>query len=54
MCIEAAIRWQPPGRAARPWLSDLPIADWQTGSYGYYDVITWLPPTKPAASRDGQ
>jgi hypothetical protein len=23
----------------------LPIADWQTGSYGYYDVITWLPPT---------
>ena len=24
----------------------LPIADWQTGSYGYYDVITWLPPTK--------
>lgn len=24
----------------------LPIADWQTGSYGYYDVITWVPPTK--------
>jgi hypothetical protein len=24
----------------------LPIADWQAGSYGYYDVITWLPPTK--------
>jgi len=24
----------------------LPIADWQTGSDGYYDVITWLPPTK--------
>lgn len=23
----------------------LPIADWQAGSYGYYDVITWLPPT---------
>lgn len=23
----------------------LPIADWQTGRYGYYDVITWLPPT---------
>lgn len=23
----------------------LPIADWQTDSYGYYDVITWLPPT---------
>jgi hypothetical protein len=23
----------------------LPIADWQTGSYGYYDVISWLPPT---------
>ena len=23
----------------------LPIADWQTGTYGYYDVITWLPPT---------
>ena len=23
----------------------LPIADWQTGSFGYYDVITWLPPT---------
>jgi len=23
----------------------LPIADWQTGSYGYYDVITWLRPT---------
>jgi hypothetical protein len=23
----------------------LPIADWQTGSEGYYDVITWLPPT---------
>jgi hypothetical protein len=25
----------------------LPVADWQPGSYGYYDVITWLPPTKP-------
>ncbi len=24
----------------------LPIADWQTGSDGYYDVITWLPPTR--------
>lgn len=24
----------------------LPIADWQTGQYGYYDVITWLPPTQ--------
>jgi hypothetical protein len=24
----------------------LPIADWQTGSYGYYDVIAWLPPAK--------
>jgi hypothetical protein len=24
----------------------LPIADWQTGNFGYYDVITWLPPTK--------
>lgn len=23
----------------------LPIADWQTGTYGYYDAITWLPPT---------
>jgi hypothetical protein len=23
----------------------LPIADWQTGSYGYYDAITWQPPT---------
>jgi len=23
----------------------LPIADWQPGTYGYYDVITWLPPT---------
>ena len=23
----------------------LPIADWQPGRYGYYDVITWLPPT---------
>jgi hypothetical protein len=23
----------------------LPIADWQTGDYGYYDVITWVPPT---------
>ncbi|MBV9448746.1 MAG: hypothetical protein JO345_22890 [Streptosporangiaceae bacterium] len=24
----------------------LPIANWQPGSDGYYDVITWLPPTK--------
>ncbi|HEX6520865.1 MAG TPA: hypothetical protein VF070_12770 [Streptosporangiaceae bacterium] len=24
----------------------LPIADWQTGKYGYYDVIEWLRPTK--------
>jgi hypothetical protein len=24
----------------------LPIADWQAGPYGYYDVITWLPPTR--------
>jgi hypothetical protein len=24
----------------------LPIADWQGGQYGYYDVITWLPPTR--------
>jgi hypothetical protein len=24
----------------------LPIADWQTGKYGYFDVITWLPPTR--------
>ena len=23
----------------------LPIADWQPGKYGSYDVITWLPPT---------
>lgn len=23
----------------------LPIAEWQAGSFGYYDVITWLPPT---------
>jgi hypothetical protein len=23
----------------------LPIADWQAGRDGYYDVITWLPPT---------
>jgi hypothetical protein len=23
----------------------LPVADWQAGRYGYYDVITWLPPT---------
>jgi len=26
----------------------LPIADWQAGSNGVYDVITWLPPTKAA------
>jgi hypothetical protein len=24
----------------------LPVADWQPGRYGVYDVITWLPPTK--------
>ena len=24
----------------------LPIADWQAGWDGYYDVITWLPPTR--------
>ncbi|MBV9380795.1 MAG: hypothetical protein JOY82_23065 [Streptosporangiaceae bacterium] len=29
----------------------LPIADWQTGSYGYYDVIKWLPPTKALLAR---
>jgi hypothetical protein len=23
----------------------LPIADWQPGKYGHYNVITWLPPT---------
>jgi hypothetical protein len=23
----------------------LPVADWQPGTNGYYDVITWLPPT---------
>jgi hypothetical protein len=23
----------------------LPVADWQAGPYGYYDVITWLQPT---------
>lgn len=23
----------------------LPVADWQTGNDGYYDAITWLPPT---------
>ncbi len=29
----------------------LPIADWQTGSDGYYDVITWLPPTRALLAR---
>lgn len=29
----------------------LPIADWQTGSVGYYDVIKWLPPTKALLAR---
>lgn len=24
----------------------LPVADWQAGPYGYYDVIAWLQPTK--------
>jgi hypothetical protein len=23
----------------------LPVADWQAGPYGYYDEISWLPPT---------
>jgi hypothetical protein len=29
----------------------LPVADWQAGSYGSYDVITWLPPTKAALAQ---
>ena len=29
----------------------LPIADWQTGRYGSYDVITWLPATPALLAR---
>jgi hypothetical protein len=29
----------------------LPIADWQAGSNGVYDIITWLPPTNALLAR---